>query len=323
MRRYFQRHHRSVRTLAGFAALTTGLNFFIACNSINLSALTGQQEEDALPDSVLLAGLLNATLGSASRTASVAFKALDSNSSAFNCGSTFFVDTTTGGSGTMTPIDLRFFVSEVKLIDWNGTTSSAPLTSDGVWQAYGAGLLDFENSTGLCANSSPNTNTTLRMNAPIGSWQGIEFTLGLPYELNKTDNSGSATSSPFNSTGMYWSWTSGYKFTKIEWNGHAGNKVNWHIGSTGCTGIQSADCAKPYRSTVRLTHADGFNPIADTLVFDWETALSNFPRDTGATKFCMPGDADADCQKLLTNVGLATTGAATGAAAAFRIQKGR
>ena len=273
---------------------------FMNCNMLGI---TGEEEDD---NSLLALGLV--ALMPTNQT--INFSAVDSAGSAFSCASTFNVSTLAGGSATSTPLDLRFYISEVSLIAFDGSLVSTTVQSDNVFQGNGAALIDFEtssnNCTGALAGNSTQTNTQLNVQttalAASQGYKGIQFTLGLPHSLNSLDNS--TESSPFNLTSMYWSWTSGYKFFKFEFDNGA-NRVNFHLGSTGCTGISTAECTNKNAASVKVTSDAGFNLETDSIQLDLGSLLSSL--NIGSAQTCMPLQAGANCQQLFTNLGINST----------------
>ena len=73
-------------------------------------------------------------------------------SETFSCGSTY---TGLGADdSTVHPVDFRFYVHDVRLIDDSGAEVPVALTQDGLWQYEGVALLDFEDRSGTCANGT-------------------------------------------------------------------------------------------------------------------------------------------------------------------------
>lgn len=66
--------------------------------------------------------------------------------------------------------------------------------------------------------------TTLEFEVPAGEYNGIQFDLGVPSELNGTQNPDFSTSifdtnHPLSvSNGMYWGWATGYRFFVVDGN---------------------------------------------------------------------------------------------------------
>ena len=114
----------------------------------------------------------------------------------------------------ITPSDFRFYVSEVALIDQHGKAVAVTLDQDGIWQYKDIALLDFEDGKGQCRNGNSGLHEQVTGSVPKGSYRGVRFTLGVPFELNHSDPT--LALSPLNFSGMFWVWQSGYKFVKID-----------------------------------------------------------------------------------------------------------
>lgn len=115
---------------------------------------------------------------------------------------------------TITPKDFRFYVSDVALIDENGEAIPLELEQDGKWQYQNTVLLDFEDGTAACDNGTPAMNTTVVGTVPEGDYQSLQFTMGVPQDLNHND--AAIAPSPLNLTSMWWNWQGGYKFLRVE-----------------------------------------------------------------------------------------------------------
>jgi uncharacterized repeat protein (TIGR04052 family) len=267
-----------------------------------------QQEEN--DDTATLAALATLSASSSSlNSATVSFEARDFNDALFNCGNTFAVSSTV----SLQPLDLRFYISDVRLVKDDGTTVPVIMTADGKWQSRGAALLDFENKSGTCTGgtTTTDTNTAIQFQYTPGSYTGIQFVLGLTDDLNRIQNT---AESPFNVGGMYWSWTSGYKFVRFEYR-HENNTNNtlFHLGSQSCMGVSNpVSCAQPFRKTVRLTK-NGFSPADTRIVLRLDELLTGFNTALAVNKSCMPAAADADCQPMLNNLKITTAAAGIGA----------
>ena len=115
---------------------------------------------------------------------------------------------------TITPSDFRFYVSDVALIDADGNAVPLELEQDGKWQYQNTALLDFEDGTNSCDNGTTEVNTTVVGTVPEGNYQGLQFTMGVPEDLNHED--AAIAPSPLNLTSMWWNWQGGYKFLRVE-----------------------------------------------------------------------------------------------------------
>ncbi|MGI9627435.1 MAG: MbnP family protein, partial [Longimicrobiales bacterium] len=64
------------------------------------------------------------------------------NGAAFACGTSY--DNVGTSNTTITPVDFRFYVHDVRLVTSAGSEVPVELTQDGQWQREGLALLDFE-----------------------------------------------------------------------------------------------------------------------------------------------------------------------------------
>jgi len=251
---------------------------------------------------------------------------------AFACGQAY--EGVGAKSTTVTPQDLRFFVSGLALVRADGSSVPVVLEQDGVWQYQSVALVDLEDASGACRNGNPATHADVTGTVPEGSYTGLRFTLGVPFALDHMD--GSAAPSPLNMTAMQWVWQCGYKFLSAElaapgktmapehavraMQGERAQQMSQkaagfpvHIGSTGCasTGPDTAptnECKHPNRAEVLLAT---FDPANDMVVFDLGKLLehsdlsANSPRTSPG---CMSFERDPDCVPIMEALGLAYDG---------------
>jgi uncharacterized repeat protein (TIGR04052 family) len=247
----------------------------------------------------------------------------------FRCGQRY-------GLGTpisqVTPLDFRFYVSDVALIDAAGNAVPLTLEQDGRWQYDAVALLDFEDKSGGCANGTVEMNDRIVGSVPPGDYVGLRFTLGLPFEINHAD--ATLASSPLNLTSLWWNWQSGYKFARIDFSQHDqaqsptyspkheqtpsqhGDRDNAgfaiHLGSTGCevTGGSPSPtrCSNPNRATITLSQ---FNPSTNVVVADLTTLVANTDLSTNQPNTppgCMSGANDRDCSGIMSALGIPFNG---------------
>lgn len=241
-----------------------------------------------------------------------AFKAGDA---AVSCGQEVAGLGTAGSTLVMN--DLRFYISNVRLLNAAGEEVPMSLNQDGLWQYQNTALLDFEDASAGCAESgNAEMNSMVTGLVPEGDYNGVIFQLGVPFELNHQDVA--VAESPLNVPAMWWNWRGGYKFVRVDMAAKGDTPAPWfiHLGSTGCkademTSAPAEACARPNVAEIRL---DGFNPANSTIVADLATLLANvnlnesMPEPPG----CMSGPDDPDCGGLLPGFGLEI---ATGACA--------
>lgn len=228
----------------------------------------------------------------------------------FSCDETFAL----GSANTQAVVrDLRFYVSDVVLIDAAGAEVPFALEADGMWQTDRVALLDFENGAGNCRNGTPETRTVLTGRAPAGDYRGLRFSVGVPQDLNHGDPS--VASSPLTLSTMHWTWNAGYIFFRSDFEvvrttddadggmpmgdggmhhgdggmdmgdggmghgdggmSHGGDGIFlMHLGSTGCSG--EAALGEPVTCTHAnraLIQVDDFSPRTQSIVLDLATML--------------------------------------------------
>lgn len=209
------------------------------------------------------------------------------------------------------PRDFRFYVSNLRLVTAAGT--EAPITLDITdWQNFGVALLDFETTAGACVVGSAVTNTAVTGTAPVGTYVGLRFDLGVPVASNHFDYQSPSMLPPLNNSAMAWSWTTGFKFTKLEVNVQraalpaAPFTFNFHLGSTGCTGSNAAAvCSKLNTPAIDLA---AFDPATEAVAFDLAALLADVNLDApdgGGSPGCMSGETDPECFPTFPKLGLA------------------
>ncbi len=214
--------------------------------------------------------------------------------------------------GAVTVKDLRFYVSEVALLTDAGEAVPLALEARSPWQSEAVALLDFEDGTGPCADSgNAELNDVVTGTVPAGTYTGVQFTLGVPAGLNHLDTA--AAPSPLNLGSMFWAWSTGYKFVRVDLlNDNPAPANGWfvHLGSTFCdspapTTAPTSPCGHPNRPTIALS---GFDAATQTVVFDVAALLAeadvtvNTP-DTSPG--CMSAANDAtECGPVFAGFGL-------------------
>jgi hypothetical protein len=106
----------------------------------------------------------------------------------FVCGNTY--DDLGANGSSLQVSDFRFFVQSLELK--NDAGDYVPVTlADNEWQAEGAALLDFEDGCNDLGTAP--TNTSVTGTVPAGTYAGIRFQMGVPFEANH-DNPATAPS---------------------------------------------------------------------------------------------------------------------------------
>lgn len=230
---------------------------------------------------------------------------------------------TTNASGTLS--DMRFYISNVKLVKADGSTAPLTLTATDNYNvtkgADAVTLIDLEDNTGNCSGTA-GLNSKITGTVPAGDYVGVKMTLGVPFSMNHTDQTADVSVTPavINNAvhpGMAWSWAGGRKFTKIEVTNSAwtANKFNVHLGSTGCTGTNPAagqvdSCSRPNRVDFAFS---SFDPTTQKIAVDVKDLLSandvtvNGSGPTG----CMSGNTDPECVEIFNALSLDLTAGTT------------
>jgi len=229
------------------------------------------------------------------------------------------------GTGTLPwiPKDFRFYVSNVRLVDASGV--EAPVTLDAsAWQGYGTALLDFENGTGQCTGGTVETNSAIRGTVAPGSYVGLRFDVGVPVASNHLNVQ--AANPPLANSAMYWSWTTGYKFIKIDGliNRATPFTFNFHLGSTGCTLATPGDFSTSSCTTLNVPSVSfaSFNATTQAVALDLALlfATTNFDTaDGGGAPGCMSGATDPECAPIFPELGLPFGTTPAGSQASFRL----
>lgn len=280
--------------------------------------------------------------------------ALKANGQDVVCGQTYADLGTAKTTASFT--DLRFYVSNIRLLDAQNKEVPLQLTQDGVWQYQNVALLDFEDGSASCRESgNAPTNTVVKGTVPAGRYTGIAFDLGVPFALNHADVT--AAPAPLNIQALWWNWQGGYKFMRVDVQTNtaaagpvptmdmsatapAGSQgemaekpagpapTSWfiHLGSTGCTSADKTAppaeaCSNPNLPSIRL---DGFTPAGSVIVADLSGLLNGVPlnQNTPEPPGCMSGPKDPDCPALFPNFGLdLATGSAGAGQRLFRLDK--
>jgi len=257
------------------------------------------------------------TAASTTNDVTLSFKAKVGNSD-FACGSTY---PNAVGSVAIVARDFRFYVHDIRLVKSDNTEVSLTLNQDGTWQYQNVALLDFENGTGGCADTTaPTTATNSQVKGTIPQSGGVAFTkikfrLGVPQNLNHLDVG--TASAPLNLSSLHWTWTAGYKFARLDFRTSGGqydtSAFNIHLGSVSCTGTApNITCTYPNRPEITLNIPAAYQAslsalanmqlVADVreLVQDLDLTVA----DQGAAAGCMSGQGDPECRHVMTRFGL-------------------
>lgn len=218
------------------------------------------------------------------------------------------------------PQDLRFFVSDVRLIDATGREEPVSLDTRPLWQLPEVALLDFENASGLCSSGTVATNSLVTGRVFPGEYVGVAFRVSVPEALNHDDPAG--LPAPLELGSMSWGWLLGYRFLRAEMApvseaGPVAGAALLHLGSTACSGNPQAGtvvCANPNRNQVRL---DGFDASSSTVVVDVGALFA----DTDLSQDSLCHSSGEPCESLFEKLGVdLATGAPLTTQSVFRLE---
>jgi uncharacterized repeat protein (TIGR04052 family) len=186
----------------------------------------------------------------------------------------------------VTPQDLRFYVSGIRLLTPTGEQVSVEIDELSPFQGGGVALLDFENGSGECRNGSEVTNTAIQVTAPAGEYTGIAFSTSVPTDLNHGDPL--SLPAPLQAGDMTWGWLFGYKFLKAEFVQVLPASTLLDAGSADAGMALAGDAGDDSRAVVVDSMAmDAMAPMAGVGLFHLgSTGCTNLlGQDAGANEF--------------------------------------
>ncbi|AKJ03334.1 Hypothetical protein AA314_04960 [Archangium gephyra] len=234
---------------------------------------------------------------------------------------------------TLQLLDFKAYVRGVALVRENGEKYPLVLEQDGHWQRETVvmrkgrrhretvAMLDFEDGAGTCNTGSPETHTEVVGLVPdFDDYTGVEFTLGVPPELNHKNVEW--VEPPLNVPSMWWSLTNGYRFLRLDVRAGGNRPYVFHLRADGCTGTPDigVNCSAENQGTIFLK---GFVPGQSRIVFDLAAlfAQTDFEHSgdgmTDPVAGCLSSADDPECASLLPQVGLGSGPITPGRADAF------
>lgn len=217
--------------------------------------------------------------------------------------------------------DLRFYVSEVFLVGEGGERVPLALEDDGIWQNGEVALLDFEDGSGACENGNAEMNKVVRGRVRAGSYEAVEFRVGVPFEQNHQNSA--VADSPLNVTSMFWSWQGGYKFLRVDGKAAGEGGFRVHLGSTACEAEDSASaprsCGNPNRVEVRLEEFEAGRDVIEFDVAELFAGVDMTPDEEGNSAVCMSSPDHQVCEEIFARLGLSFGEASAGGVSVFQV----
>jgi len=219
----------------------------------------------------------------------------------FGCGK----PTKLGVSGTESQlVDARLFVHDVSLTRSSGEKVPLMLHQDGRFQRDNVALLDFVDDTGFCKTGSPEERKVVYGYAPeLADYTGVSFRVGMPADKNHLD--GAIAPPPYNVTGMWWSWSGGYKYVNFELSNKEQPIWYFHGGAAGCGGLSESGFTCMARQ-IALIELTGWDANSSMVVLDAEKlyAGSDPSKSADTLPGCMGGQTDTECKPLYAALGV-------------------
>ncbi len=148
---------------------------------------------------------------------------------------------------------LSFYLSDPHLINANGGETRILLDAPSSWQSQRTVLISLAEA----CNPSNGTggNSGLKGRIPAGDYRYLEFSLGVPFELNHVNPL--EAEPPLDLASMFWVWQTGYKFLRYDIEG----RWSFHLGSTGCHSASAVrapaePCEQPNLAHIRVPISD-------------------------------------------------------------------
>jgi uncharacterized repeat protein (TIGR04052 family) len=209
-----------------------------------------------------------------------------------------------GTQGTRAePVDMRFYVHDVALIRANGERVPLELHQDERYQRENVALLDFVDDTGGCATGDTDIRNVVHGYAPEqADYTKLSFKVGVPEDKNHLD--AAQAPAPYNASGLWWSWSLGFKYMRIDLTSDAQPIWFFHGGSSDCAGTAAKGYTCLSRQIANIELAN-YDPQASLVVFDAQRfyAASDITV-ADDTPGCMGFKPDTQCAPLYNTLGV-------------------
>ena len=213
--------------------------------------------------------------------------------------------------------DLRFYVSNVQLVDRDGVAHDVRYATEMQWQNDAVAYIDLEDGQGACQNGTEAISDHVLGVVPAGDYEGLRFTIGVPFRINHMNPL--TAKPPLDDPDMHWHWRSGYKFLRAGVTNDADGF--WiHTGSAGCEGTVGhiTGCKYPNRIEVELP---GFVPDTHSVAVDLTALVAGTSLDDEVRSDCSSGPPETACVDPFAALGIDfKTGERTGSQRVFSLR---
>lgn len=230
-------------------------------------------------------------------------------------------------SATFTALDFRFYLHDPRLVTDAGEEIPIALTDDDTWQNTEVALIDFETG-GPCMSGNPETNVALRGRIPAevaGDIVAVRFRLGVPEHMNHVQ--AATQPPPMNVTSMFWGWSAGYDFLRVDGHTDTLPFTTFILGATECSGDARAGtrtCAHGNRAEIEVAVPSLEALETGTIVADLSDLFSttDMRADAGGPPGCMSEASDPECATMFAALGMNLSGETGGPQHFFRFADG-
>ena len=193
---------------------------------------------------------------------------------------------------TASPSTLRFYVSDLHMVNAHGQATPVRLTAAPPYQDERTALVSLP-------GDDESGNTVVHGTVPRGDYVHLEFLLGIPFARNHGNPL--QAEPPLDRPAMFWAWQSGHKFLRLD----LGNAWSFHLGSTGCHSASAVrppqtECRRPNLARIRLPAA-----VATDGQIEVDLGALMAAVDPTVDANCMGSYADDEtCVRVLAALGL-------------------
>lgn len=223
----------------------------------------------------------------------------------------------------LTVNEVAFYIHDVALTTATGDSVAVELDTSSPFQNDAHALLDFSRDDSQ-AEPDLTENRAVTGSVPARSYVGLTFTVGVDEAHNHLNSA--IAPAPFNVAHMFWSWTGGYKYIRIDGSTDVLDAYLLHLGATQCTAVEGSpgDVTCLNRNVVSV-ELSSFDLDTSVVVLDIAELFAGADLSTNVAETasgCMSAPSDPDCGAVFAKLGLAHPAQSAGDAvveSAFRL----
>lgn len=199
---------------------------------------------------------------------------------------------------TPTLTDLRFYVTNPRLVDRDGHEQDVRFATEYEWENDAVAYIDLETGSGACVEGSPEVYDRVIGVARDGQYDGLRFTVGVPFRLNHVDMR--TATPPLNRSEMHTQTISGYTFLRAG-VAVSGGEFQIRVASAACEGSIGyvTGCEFPGRIEVFLSN---FVPGESRVAVNLDVLVAGF--DLAGTQTRCEPRGEGDCAAAFAAFGI-------------------